>query len=145
MLVLYGLHGNWAPKMHDIKKIREDPVKFVISLQRRGIFINIEEILELDRILRDKKTELQLEQQKLNEHNKKIGLLVQYGKMRENPETTSWNKARSVLVKLGMPAEFIDFQIKNNYEFPLFDYPDDSYELFFSGEDFSYLKKDTKS
>jgi len=131
--------------MHDIKKIREDPDKFVSSLLTRGININVDEILALDRMLRDKKNELQLLKQQLNEYNKKTGLLVQLGKMMMNPETTNWSKARSVLTQLGMPSDFIDFQIKNNYKFPLFDFPDDSYELFFSGEEFSYVKKDTKS
>lgn len=61
--------------MHDIKYIRTDPEAFNRAMQKRGVEITAEAILEIDAKVRTSKTQLQKLQKQVNDSSKKIGLL----------------------------------------------------------------------
>ena len=59
--------------MHDINKIREDRNVFSEGWKRRGLSINLDEILEIDKELRLKISEIQDLQEKRNKISKDAG------------------------------------------------------------------------
>ena len=59
--------------MHDINKIREDKKKFSEGWKRRGLSINLDEMLEIDKELRLKITNIQDLQEKRNKISKDAG------------------------------------------------------------------------
>ena len=60
--------------MHDIQKIRDNPEKFAELQKRRGVKIDVEEIITLDSSKRTQMTKLQNLQNERNELSKQIGL-----------------------------------------------------------------------
>ena len=60
--------------MHDIQKIRDNPEKFAELQKRRGVKIDVEEIIILDSSKRTQMTKLQNLQNERNELSKQIGL-----------------------------------------------------------------------
>tara|TARA_B100000989_G_scaffold42914_1_gene27345 strand:+ start:2340 stop:3638 length:1299 start_codon:yes stop_codon:yes gene_type:complete len=62
--------------MHDIKFIRNYPEKFEKLMYRRGLNVNSSSILEIDKLIRDYQTEIQIIQQKRNTDSKEIGKLL---------------------------------------------------------------------
>ena len=66
--------------MHDIKFIRNNPVKFEKQMHRRGLNIDISSILEIDEAIRKKQAEIQVIQEQRNNSSKEIGKLVFEGK-----------------------------------------------------------------
>ena len=66
--------------MHDIKFIRNNPEKFVKQMNRRGLNIEISSILEIDKSIRNKQSEIQLIQEQRNNSSKEIGKLISEGK-----------------------------------------------------------------
>jgi len=65
--------------MHDIKYIRNNPQEFKLLMERRGLKIDLPEIIELDDLIRAHQTEIQEIQKKRNNTSKKIGKLVSQG------------------------------------------------------------------
>ena len=65
--------------MHDIKFIRNNPQEFKLLMERRGLKIDLPEILELDILIRKHQTDIQEIQQKRNNTSKEIGKLVSQG------------------------------------------------------------------
>ena len=65
--------------MHDIKFIRNNPQEFQSLMEKRGSKIDLPEILELDRLIRNNQTYIQEIQQKRNNTSKEIGKLVSQG------------------------------------------------------------------
>lgn len=61
--------------MHDIKFIRANPEKFNEGMRKRGLKIKAEEILTVDVTVRDLKTKVQIQKQKVNDLSKQIGIL----------------------------------------------------------------------
>ena len=59
--------------MHDINKIREDKKKFSEGWKRRGLSINLDEMLEIDKELRLKISNIQDLQEKRNKISKDAG------------------------------------------------------------------------
>ena len=59
--------------MHDINKIREDKNFFSEGWKRRGLSINLDEILEIDKELRLKISKIQDLQEKRNKISKDAG------------------------------------------------------------------------
>ena len=66
--------------MHDIKFIRNNPEKFKNLMHRRGLNVDISSILEIDKVIRKKLSEIQVIQEKRNSSSKKIGKLISDGK-----------------------------------------------------------------
>ncbi len=66
--------------MHDIKFIRNNPKKFKKLMYRRGLNIDISSILEIDKVIRKKQSEIQVIQEKRNNSSKEIGKLLSEGK-----------------------------------------------------------------
>ena len=60
--------------MHDIQKIRDNPEKFAELQKRRGVKIDVEEIITLDSSKRTQMTKLQNLQNERNDLSKQIGL-----------------------------------------------------------------------
>ena len=60
--------------MHDIQKIRDNSEKFAELQKRRGVKIDVEEIITLDSSKRTQMTKLQNLQNERNELSKQIGL-----------------------------------------------------------------------
>ena len=46
--------------MHDIKFIRNNPEKFVKQMYRRGLNIDSSSILDIDKVIRKKQSEIQV-------------------------------------------------------------------------------------
>ena len=65
--------------MHDIKFIRNNPQEFKLLMEKRGLKIDVPEILELDTLIRAHQTDIQEIQQKRNNTSKEIGKLVSQG------------------------------------------------------------------
>jgi seryl-tRNA synthetase len=65
--------------MHDIKFIRNNPQEFQLLMEKRGLKIELEEIMELDTLIRAHQTEIQKIQVKRNNTSKEIGKLVSQG------------------------------------------------------------------
>lgn len=61
--------------MHDIRFIRANPDKFNAGMKKRGLDIKAEEILAVDVEVRDLRTKVQGQQQKVNDLSKQIGVL----------------------------------------------------------------------
>ena len=66
--------------MHDIKFIRNNPEKFRKQMHRRGLQADTSLILEIDKSIRNKQSEIQITQEKRNNISKDIGKLVADGK-----------------------------------------------------------------
>ena len=66
--------------MHDIKFIRNNPEKFEKQMYRRGLNIDISSILEIDKVIRKKQSEIQVIQEQRNNSSKEIGKLISEGK-----------------------------------------------------------------
>ena len=60
--------------MHDINKIRNDADFFIKGWQRRGLDVNLDTILALDKDLRKSITDLQELQTQRNDLSKKFGI-----------------------------------------------------------------------
>ncbi|MDC6451414.1 serine--tRNA ligase [Alphaproteobacteria bacterium] len=65
--------------MHDIKFIRNNPLEFQLLMEKRGLKIELKEIIELDTLVRAHQTEIQEIQEKRNNTSKEIGKLVSQG------------------------------------------------------------------
>ena len=65
--------------MHDIKSIRNNPQQFQLFMEKRGLKIELKEIIELDTLIRAHQTEIQEIQEKRNNTSKEIGKLVSQG------------------------------------------------------------------
>ena len=65
--------------MHDIKFIRNNPQEFQLLMEKRGLKIELKEIIELDTLIRAHQTEIQEIQEKRNNISKEIGKLVSQG------------------------------------------------------------------
>ncbi len=65
--------------MHDIRTIRADPAGFDAAMARRGLPPRAEEILQLDKLRRDRLTRLQEAQARRNALSKQIGQLRRQG------------------------------------------------------------------
>ena len=52
--------------MHDIKFIRNNPKQFQLFMEKRGLKIELKEIIELDTLIRVHQTEIQEIQEKRN-------------------------------------------------------------------------------
>ncbi|MDC0457628.1 serine--tRNA ligase [Alphaproteobacteria bacterium] len=65
--------------MHDIKFIRNNPLEFQLLMEKRGLKIELKEIIELDTLIRAHQTEIQEIQEKRNNTSKEIGKLVSQG------------------------------------------------------------------
>ncbi len=66
--------------MHDIKFIRNNPEEFKKQMYRRGLSVDISSILEIDKVIRKKQSEIQVIQEKRNNSSKEIGRLISEGK-----------------------------------------------------------------
>ena len=66
--------------MHDIKFIRNKPNEFQLLMEKRGLKIDLPEILELDSQIRNYQTSIQEIQEKRNNTSKDIGKLISQGK-----------------------------------------------------------------
>ena len=62
--------------MHDIKFIRNKPNEFQLLMEKRGLKIDLPEILELDSQIRNYQTSIQEIQEKRNNTSKDIGKLI---------------------------------------------------------------------
>ena len=60
--------------MHDINKIRNEADFYIQGWRRRGIEVNLDKILELDKSLRKSITDLQGLQTQRNDLSKKFGV-----------------------------------------------------------------------
>jgi seryl-tRNA synthetase len=65
--------------MHNIKFIRNNPQGFKLLMEKRGLKIELEEIIDLDNSIRAYQTEIQEIQEKRNNTSKEIGKLVSQG------------------------------------------------------------------
>ena len=65
--------------MHNIKFIRNNPQGFKLLMEKRGLKIELEEIIDLDNLIRAYQTEIQEIQEKRNNTSKEIGKLVSQG------------------------------------------------------------------
>ena len=65
--------------MHDIKFIRNNPVKFEKQMHRRGLNIDISSILKIEKVIRKKQAEIQVIQEQRNNSSKEIGKLISEG------------------------------------------------------------------
>ena len=65
--------------MHNIKFIRNNPQGFKLLMEKRGLKIELEEIIDLDNLIRAYQTEIQEIQEKRNNTSKEIGKLVSEG------------------------------------------------------------------
>ena len=59
--------------MHDINKIREEPNVFVEGLKKRGLEIDIDKILQIDKDLRTSISDIQTLQEQRNQISKDAG------------------------------------------------------------------------
>ena len=66
--------------MHDIKYIRNNSVEFDFLMNRRGIKGISSKIIDLDILIRNLQTEMQLIQEKRNQESKNIGKMISQGK-----------------------------------------------------------------
>ena len=66
--------------MHDIKFIRNKPNEFQLLMEKRGLKIDLPEILEIDSQIRNYQTSIQAIQEKRNNTSKDIGKLISQGK-----------------------------------------------------------------
>ncbi|MDC1023013.1 serine--tRNA ligase [Alphaproteobacteria bacterium] len=66
--------------MHDIKFIRKNPQEFQLLMEKRGLKINLQEIIEVDTLIRTHQANMQEIQVKRNNMSKEIGKLVSQGK-----------------------------------------------------------------
>ena len=80
--------------MHDIQKIRDNPEKFAELQKRRGVKIDVEEIITLDSSKRAQMTKLQNLQNERNELSKQIGL--QKGKDKSGKANELINKVHDL-------------------------------------------------
>ena len=80
--------------MHDIQKIRDNPKKFAELQKRRGVKIDVEEIITLDSSKRTEMTKLQNLQNERNELSKQIGL--QKGKDKSGKANELINKVHDL-------------------------------------------------
>jgi Seryl-tRNA synthetase len=62
--------------MHDIKFIRNNPEKFEKQMYRRGLNIDSSSILNIDKVIRKKQSEIQVIQERRNISSKEIGKLI---------------------------------------------------------------------
>ena len=75
--------------MHDINKIRADKIFFLNGWKKRGLEVNLDNILNLDEDLRSTITNLQNLQTQRNEASKFIGIAKQDGDEGRVSELTS--------------------------------------------------------
>ena len=80
--------------MHDIQKIRDNPDKFTELQLRRGVKVDVEEIITLDSSKRSQMTKLQNLQNERNELSQQIGL--QKGKDKSGKTDELINKVRVI-------------------------------------------------
>ena len=66
--------------MHDIKFIRNNSIEFDLLMNRRGIKGISSKIIDLDTLIRNSQTEMQLIQEKRNQDSKAIGKMISQGK-----------------------------------------------------------------
>ncbi len=84
--------------MHDIQKIRDNPREFVELQLRRGVEVDVEQIINLDTSKRSQMTKLQNLQNERNDLSQQIGL--QKGKYKKGMEDESINKVRNIKEKI---------------------------------------------
>jgi seryl-tRNA synthetase len=65
--------------MHDIKFIRKNPEEFQLLMEKRGLKIDLQEIIEVDTLIRTHQANMQEIQVKRNNMSKEIGKLVSQG------------------------------------------------------------------
>ena len=66
--------------MHNIKFIRNNPKKFEKQMYRRGLNVDVNSILKIDKAIRKKQSEIQVIQEQRNNSSKEIGKLISEGK-----------------------------------------------------------------
>ena len=84
--------------MHDIQKIRDNPKEFVELQLRRGVEVDVEQIINLDTSKRSQMTKLQNLQNERNDLSQQIGL--QKGKYIKGMEDELINKVRNIKEKI---------------------------------------------
>ena len=84
--------------MHDIQKIRDNPEEFVELQLRRGVEVDVEQIINLDTSKRSQMTKLQNLQNERNDLSQQIGL--QKGKYKKGMEDELINKVRNIKEKI---------------------------------------------
>jgi len=84
--------------MHDIQKIRYNPKEFVELQLRRGVEVDVEQIITLDTSKRSQMTKLQNLQNERNDLSQQIGL--QKGKYKKGTEDELINKVRNIKEKI---------------------------------------------
>ncbi len=84
--------------MHDIQKIRDNPREFVELQLRRGVEVDVEQIINLDTSKRSQMTKLQNLQNERNDLSQQIGM--QKGKYKKGMEDESINKVRNIKEKI---------------------------------------------
>ena len=84
--------------MHDIQKIRDNPKEFVELQLRRGVEVDVEQIINLDTSKRSQMTKLQNLQNERNDLSQQIGL--QKGKYKKGMEDELINKVRNIKEKI---------------------------------------------
>ena len=84
--------------MHDIQKIRDNPKEFVELQLRRGVEVDVEQIINLDTLKRSQMTKLQNLQNERNDLSQQIGL--QKGKYKKGMEDELINKVRNIKEKI---------------------------------------------
>ena len=84
--------------MHDIQKIRYNPKEFVELQLRRGVEVDVEQIITLDTSKRSQMTKLQNLQNERNDLSQQIGL--QKGKYKKGMEDELINKVRNIKEKI---------------------------------------------
>ena len=96
--------------MHDINKIRNEADFYIQGWRRRGIEVNLDKILELDKSLRKSITDLQGLQTQRNDLSKQFGVAKK-------------NNDKDIFILPGPPREFIPLVedeivpfLKNNFE-----------------------------
>ena len=84
--------------MHDIQKIRDNPEEFVELQLRRGVEVDVDQIINLDTSKRSQMTKLQNLQNERNDLSQQIGL--QKGKYKKGMEDELINKVRNIKDKI---------------------------------------------
>ena len=84
--------------MHDIQKIRDNPEEFVELQLRRGVEVDVDQIINLDTSKRSQMTKLQNLQNERNDLSQQIGL--QKGKYKKGMEDELINKVRNIKEKI---------------------------------------------
>ncbi len=84
--------------MHDIQKIRDNPEEFLELQLRRGVEVDVEQIIALDTSKRSQMTKLQNLQNERNDLSQQIGL--QKGKFKKGMEDELRDKVRNIKEKI---------------------------------------------